>query len=849
MQKRVASFASILIALCAAITIFASGGTSKFPQARTKTLLNNDWTFVRSDDPAAKAEDWKPVTLPHTWNADDTLDDEPGYYRAACWYRRELKLDHPLAGKRLFIYFEGANQVAEVHVNGMKAGSHIGGYSAFAFDITGLVKANETNVITVRVDNTFNEDIPPLTADFNFYGGIYRDVWLIETSDLHFGITDSASPGVTITTPDIANGTGTVKIEGKVVNDSGRPRNLDVVTSIFDASGKQVANSVSSAKALTNVQSSFNTRQAVKSPRPWSTDDPYLYSVRISIREGGKVIDEITQPLGFRWYKFDADKGFFLNGKHLNLRGVNRHQDFLGLGNALPNDYHVRDMQIIKDMGFNFVRLAHYPQDPAVLDACDRLGLVVWEETPLVNYITKSEAFTENSKSMVREMVRQHRNHPSIVLWGYMNEIYLRVPKGRDDLYPATVELAKKLNALAKTEDPTRTTTIALHGSELYNKYGLADVPDVVGWNLYLGWYGGEIDQFGRFLDDQHKRYSTRPLIVSEYGANADRRFHSTEPRRFDSTSEYSRKFHESYLAQLDARVYISGSTLWNNFDFGAENRGETIPHVNQKGMLTFDRKPKDVYYFYKAALSKAQVTHVAVGDQPIFAGDPDREFPIDVYSNSGEVDLELNGKSLGRKPTDGTHKATWNVHFKRGKNTLSARGTSTSDKAEVTFIAVTASSPEIAINVGSNADYTDASGRVWLADRPFKNGTWGFVGAAATRVYGTPGDPNIRETIDDGLFQTMCEGLESYKIDVPAGNYQVELMFAETKNEKAGKRIFDVSINSKPVIAGLDLAASPGAYKPWVKTFDVTTSGGIDISFSSKTGKAILNALRIVRK
>ncbi|HEV8591791.1 MAG TPA: malectin domain-containing carbohydrate-binding protein, partial [Pyrinomonadaceae bacterium] len=421
--------------------------------------------------------------------------------------------------------------------------------------------------------------------------------------------------------------------------------------------------------------------------------------------------------------------------------------------------------------------------------------------------------------------------------------------KGGDDLYPATVELAKKLNTVAKTEDPTRPTTIALHGSELYNKYGLADVPDVVGWNLYLGWYSGEIDQFGRFLDDQHKRYPTRPLIVSEYGANADRRFHSTEPRRFDSTSEYSRKFHESYLAQLDARSYISGSTLWNNFDFGAENRGETIPHVNQKGMLTFDRKPKDVYYFYKAALSKAQVMHVAVGDQPIFAGNPDREFPIDVYSNSGEVDLELNGKSLGRKPADGTHKATWNVHFKPGNNTLWAGGTSTSDKAEVTFIGVTASSPEIAINVGSNADYTDASGRVWLADRPFKNGTWGFVGAAATRVYGTPGDPNIRETIDDGLFQTMCEGLEGYKIDVPAGNYQVVLMFAETKNEKAGKRIFDVSINSKPAITGLDLAASPGAYKPLVKTFDVTTRGGIEISFSAKTGKAILNGLRIVRK
>ncbi len=363
------------------------------------------------------------------------------------WYRRELPINKTLSGKRLFLYFEGANQVADVYVNGVKAGSHVGGYSAFSFDITHLVNANESNILSVRIDNSFSEDIPPLTADFNFYGGIYRDVWLIATNDLHFTTTDHASSGVRISTPDITNGSGMVAIEGTIVNASSRSHNAEIVSTVFDAANRNVAEAVSRIEVKAGRETKFSVSGlSVRSPKLWSPDSPYLYSVRNTIRKSGRTIDEVTQPLGFRWFKFDGEKGFELNGKPLKLRGTNRHQDHAGLGNAVSDLLHIRDMELIKEAGFNFVRLAHYPQDPSILEAADRLGLFIWEETPIVNYITRSKEFSENSATMVREMIRQHRNHPSVLMWGYMNEIFLRVPKGRDDLYPATVELARALS-------------------------------------------------------------------------------------------------------------------------------------------------------------------------------------------------------------------------------------------------------------------------------------------------------------------------------------------------------------------------------------------------------------------
>ncbi|PYS98511.1 MAG: glycoside hydrolase family 2 [Acidobacteria bacterium] len=836
-----------LLTAVLALTVLCAAAAS----ARTKTSLNTGWKFHKGD-PATASENnfsdtsWTTVNIPHTWNVNDPFDDEPGYYRGPGWYRRELIVDRTLVGKHLFLYFEGASQVADVYVNGQKAGSHIGGYSAFSFDITSLTKPGR-NLIAVRVDNSFNEDIPPLTADFNFYGGIYRDVWLIATDKTHLSITDRASSGVTISTPYIQRGEGIVAIDGIVNADPSTP-DITVLTSIFDASKRWVDTSTSRI----GDDGRFVLNMGVRKPRLWSPDSPYLYSVKISVRSGSKIIDEIEQPLGFRWYNFDGEKGFSLNGKPLKLHGVNRHQDHAGLGNTVPDRLHVRDMEIIKDAGFNFVRLAHYPQDPSVLEACDRLGLLVWEETPIVNYITKSDAFADNSANMVRDMIRQHRNHPSVILWGYMNEIYLRVPKGRDDLYPATVELARRLNSIAKEEDPSRLTTIAFHGNDIYNKTGLGDIPDVIGWNLYQGWYSATVEDFGKFLDDQHKRFPKRPLIVSEYGANGDRRLHSTQPRRFDSTTEYQRYYHESYMAQMEARPYLSGSALWNEFDFGAELRGETIPHLNQKGMYTFDRKPKDIHFFYKAKLSKQGVLHIAVGDQLKRVGVPSAKETVDVYSNMSSVELFQNGKSLGKKTVDGGRKASWDVTWRSGANVLAARAsnrrTPITDTALVTFAPVTAASNEIAINVGSNASFIDSDGRVWIADQPYSKGSWGYIGEKATRIYSQPPDRNILRTDSDPLFQTMVEGLTEYRFDVPDGEYEIELLFAETKNERAGMRVFDVLIGERIYLGSFDPVAMVGRDRPFRKMIRAESKGGLSIKFGSKIGEPILNGILVRR-
>lgn len=818
--------------------------------ARTKTSLNGGWRFHKADVANASSTNfndtgWQRTNVPHTWNVEDPWDDEPGYYRGAGWYRRELQIA-ATTGKRFFLHFEGANQVADVYVNGTKAGTHIGGYSAFAFDVTPMLKRGR-NVVAVRVDNSFNEDIPPLTADFNFYGGICRDVWLVTTSDVHFEVTDHASSGLRITTPDLSNGKGTVAIEGQVIA-SGASRQITVVTTIRDASNR----TVNTATSRLGDDGSFSQAIEVPNYKVWSPDSPYLYRVNISARRGNTVLDEIVQPLGFRWFSFDGEKGFSLNGKPIKLRGTNRHQDYAAMGNAVPDRLHVRDMQIIKDAGFNFVRLAHYPQDPSVLEACDRLGLLVWEETPLVNYITKSAAFAENSERMVREMIRQHRNHPSVILWGYMNEIFLRVPNGRDDLYPATVELARVLNRVAKEEDPTRPTTIAFHGNDVYNRSGLGDIPDVIGWNLYQGWYSATVEDFGKFLDEQHRRFPRRPLIVSEYGANGDRRLHSNEPRRFDSTIDYQRFYHESYLSQIDARPYLSGSAIWNQFDFGAEYRGETIPHLNQKGMYTFDRKPKDIHYFYKAHLSREPVVHIAVRDNLVRAGRVAKKQRVDVYSNLPAVELFHKGRSLGRKVVDSNRKVSWDVVFTAGANLLVARGgdgKSSADSAVVTFTEVTASSPEIAINVGSNADFTDPDGLTWIADQAYIKGSWGFVGKDAKRIHTQPPDANVLGTLSDPLYQAQVEGLTEYRLDLPDGGYTVELLFTERRFDEAAKRVFSVAVNGSTILQRLDLAKSVGRNRAFSKKLDAQVRGGLSIKFDSHVGPAVLSGILVRRK
>ena len=830
--------------------ILIAAGQALSNDGRIAYTINENWKF--SADNGAN-DVWKTVNIPHTWNDRDAFDDTPDYRRGAGWYRKELRLNPNLKNKRIFLYFEGANQTAEVFMNEKLVGRHIGGYSAFAFDVTEFVKFDEPNLLAVKIDNSFNPDIPPLTADFTFYGGIYRDVWLMATEPVHIEVTNYASSGVQITTPDLSEKSSRVNISGTIVNTDEIERAIEIINSVVDAAGKEIYSTRTKLELDPKSKAAFgHTTGEIPNPKLWSPENPYLYSVRTKITENGKILDEVTNPLGFRWLSFDGS-GISLNGKPIKLRGANRHQDYEGLGNAVPDSIHVRDMELMKEAGYNFVRLAHYPQDPSVLAAADRLGLMIWEETPLVNYITISEAFNENSAVMLKEMIRQHRNHPSVIMWGYMNEIYLRVPKENEaNIRKETVKLAKALNQLAKQEDPTRPTTIAFHGAEVYNAEGLGEIPDIIGWNLYSGWYSREFQDFGKFLDQQHARYPKRPLIISEYGANSDLRLHSLNPRRFDSTTEYQRMFHESYLEQINARPFILGQAIWNEYDFGAELRGENMPHVNNKGMFTYDRKPKDVHFFYKANYSEKPVLHIAATDWKYRAGTELSPQPVDVYSNLAEVELFLNGVSLGKKQPNAIKKATWNVTFRDGVNFLSAQGSQNNvsqiDAAEVNFKLVSVNSNEIAVNVGSNAQFIDESNTVWLADAPYKAGGFGFLGTDAPAQYGSQNDKNVLLTEDDPLFQTMQEGLTAYRLDVAEGAYEVELKFAETKFQKAGERVFDVKINGLLMLEKLDLVKEAGYQTAFSRKFKVNTKNGILVEFAPLQGKAILSGIRVRR-
>lgn len=825
---------------------------------RISYTINENWKFLGED--AANGEKsgvideaWEKVNIPHTWNAKDAFDDKPDYRRGASWYRKDLQINSDLKNKRIFLYFEGANQVADVYVNERKAGQHIGGYTAFSFDITDFVKFGETNLIAVKVDNSFNENIPPLTADFTFYGGIYRDVWLLATDEVHFKVTDYASSGVQIITPNVTEKSGTVNVRGTIVNTDGKTRNVEIVNSIVDQEGKEISSAASKLEIKPKTETNFEqTTKTIANPKLWSPENPYLYTVRTTIRENAKVLDDISNPLGFRWVKYD-ENGFYLNGKLVKLRGANRHQDYKGLGNAVPDSIHVRDMELMKSAGYNFVRLAHYPQDPAILQAADRLGIMLWEEIPLVNYITISQKFNENSATMLREMIRQHRNHPSVIMWGYMNEIYLRVPKeNAENIRKETVVLARDLDKIAHEEDSTRPTAIAFHGNDIYNSTGIGEIPNIIGWNLYSGWYSNKFEDFGKFVDDQRKRFPKRPLIISEYGGNSDLRLHSNNSRRFDSTTEYQRMFHESYVAQMNARPYLLGSTLWNEFDFGAELRGENMPHVNNKGMWTYDRKPKDVHYFYKANWSNEPVLHIAANDWKERAGTSLTAQKIDVYSNLPQVELSLNGISLGVKKTGDLRKATWDVIFREGENSLVAAGSrgnaKLTDEVKINYKLITVNSPEIAVNVGSNANFIDESKIVWLADQPYKQGSFGFTGNISPTAYGSQNDRNIIGSEDDPLFQTMQENLSSYRFDVPAGVYEVELKFAETKFEKPNQRVFDVKINGVMMLEKLDLVKEIGAQTALTKRFKINTTSGISIDFAEVEGKSILSGVRIRR-
>lgn len=880
--------------------LLISSGYTAFSQGRTVIGLNGYWQFSKdryqpgsADTGSAK---WETVSLPHSWNKQDVDDDTPGYYRGLCWYKKTIAAGNNWKSKKIFLFFEGANQQTTVYVNGHKAGNHIGGYTRFSVEIEKYLdfKEGAKNEIAVSVDNSFNENIPPLTADFTFFGGIYRDVNLVITNNVHFDLS-YASSGVYITTPAVSVTNAAVKLTGQLITDT--KQKLQAITTIVDQASKIVVQKKSSIAANGTIQQTFEQElPQITNPHLWSPEDPYLYTAitRIVDTKTGAVIDEVANPLGLRWFKFDADKGFFLNGNPYKLMGASRHQDFKGLGNALPNNYHVEDMKLLKAMGANFLRVSHYPQDPIILEMCDKLGILTSVEIPVVNAITESEAFTENCKNMQVEMIRQNYNHPSVVIWAYMNEILLR-PKFNDDKPRQQVyfthinNLAKQLDSLTRKEDPTRYTMIANHGD--FNKYkqvGLVQIPMLVGWNLYQGWYGGTTAGFADFLDKHHQEFPDKPLLVTEFGADADPRIRSLQPERFDKSLEYAIGFHQVYLNAIKARSFVAAAAVWNLVDFSSETREETMPHINNKGLLTHDRKEKDVYKLYQAYLWNKPF--ISISNWKLRCGIADSlnttvcTQPLSVFSNAQNVKLLVNGAYLQEQVVK-NGEATWQVPFVDGLNKVEAiitvDGKTYHDAQDVDFNLIprdlkNSNDQLLNINVllGAKRFYINENEHeVWMPAKLYHTGGFGYIGGKAFNMpgnslqsYGT--NKNILNTDNDPVYQTQQVGIQQYRFDVPDGEYELILHFAElttnktkealaynlnntVQKEKAEERVFNVLFNNQMIFKDLSPANKYGTLTAGQERVGVIVSNGtgITVTFEPTKGEAILNAIQLRKK
>jgi len=842
--------------------------------SRVMVAINDNWKFFKGDPEYASTPDfddtkWDRVNLPHTWNAKDPFDDDQTYFRGIGWYRKTFHLNQALKNKKVFLLFEGAYQVTDIYVNGDFAGEHKGGFTAFSFDITPYLNEGPgaENVIAVQVNSAHNNFIPPLSVGYALYGGIYRKTWLIATNDLHFTQINNNAKGVFVSTPTVNEKKASLIVRTSIVNQSGEKKTFQFVNTISDKEGNKVK-SFSKEIFLDagNKISIADSTNDISNPHLWSPENPYLYNVKTQLIEDGKVIDEVSNHVGFRWFHFDPQNGFFLNGKKYLLHGTNRHQDLEGKGDALSDEDHIRDMHIIKIMGANFVRLAHYPQAPEILELADELGILIWEEIPVVDYMTIHADFLGNAENMLREMIQQNYNHPSIIIWGSMNEILLQSQYGvriqrhvDDSAYVHEIrKYAVKLDSTIRSEDPSRYTTMAMHGSGDYRKYNLDNISQIKGRNIYDGWYGGKVDGFGKYLDKLHKEKPDQIIFISEYGAGSDRQLNTSDLQRLDFTGGYQRYYHESYLRQINERPYLGGTAIWNEFDFSQPNIGGPMSNLNNKGMLTWDRKYKDVYFLYKANWNPMPMVYIATRDWLYRAGYDDTKHNVDIYANTGEVTFYVNGNKIGTAKPDDVHKCTFTIQLKDGDNFMEAVGKEGKkiikdavvihNKIYPHTLSGSKSFSSFYINIGSNAQYTDDDNMVWMQDQPYSKGSYGYLS-------GKPTNMNlkymIRNTLHTPLLYSYLDGVKNYRIDVPDGIYQIDLYFIEPEKIQKGERVFNVSINKQKVISHLDLASEFGFCIADKKAFviKVENGEGLQISLDGLKGNPVLSGIKMLKQ
>jgi beta-galactosidase len=884
-------------------------------EVRNTTLLDKkEWRFIQDDkltDAAALSGDttgWSSVKLPHTWNekdaarTDQTTPASVGYKRGRGWYR--LEFDAPTSGATHWLQFDGASIVADIWLNGEKLGQHKGAFTAFRFDVTGKLKNGRKNVLLVKADNsapasdTALTAIAPLFGDFNMSGGLYRSVSLVSTPNpVHFALDDLGSSGVFAGTTDLNAGRAKVNVRVKLKNDSNADGIYTVQATLLEADGKTGKGATQRRVELkAGAPAEALQDMAVAQPHLWQgVADPYLYKLVVEIKDaGGSTLDKVVHDFGIRMMSFDANKGFILNGKSVPLRGVNMHQDFLGKAWAIGHEETDLSMALIKEIGANTLRLAHYPHARYTVQQADKLGLVVMAELPFVvgsSLITRSPGgavsctvdpettgFSANARQQLQELIRQQYNHASIGLWSIGNEVTtLGSFCGQTDADNNVQPLLRSLQSLAKAEDPGRFTTLAqeigLSGGVIVpSPVTVSSITDTFSVNRYFQWYyGTDPAQFGQHLDDLHAQLPNQPLGIGEYGAGAALSHHTDNPlggrvcsrdttgsaRICYQPEEYANYVHEQDYATIQTKPYLYGTYVWNMFDFGSGIRHEgDIGATNTKGLVTFDRKTrKDTFFFYKAHWSAEPLTYLTGRRYT------QRAYPVadvKVYSNGDSVTLKVNGAAVGtlsRAECPNRVCEFKGVTLKAGTNSVVAEGShggqTISDGA--TWNLGTDNATNIFIAAGQlssgfvSNDPLLGSHR-YGSDNFFTGGTPVTLGAM-TVIQGL-GSTTVPDT--GRVWDAYREGSSfSYEVPLADGNYTVTLGFLEPTATAAGARVLDVDANGVNIASGLDpFAKAGGRNTATTASFPVTvTAGKLKLDFKGIVGEAIVSNIAVVKQ
>ncbi len=655
------------------VLFICSGILDANDQSRKISVINNSWKFRLYDDPNSSKlsfddSNWEIVTIPHTWNNYDGQDGGGNFYRGTGWYRKSFNLES-ISGKCIFLKFNSANLSTEVYVNGSPVGNHIGGYSAFIFNITKYVIQGSDNLIAVKVSNDASLKFAPLAGDFTFFGGITKSVELWVTGNVLISPLDYASPGVYITPLNISENYADIQFNVLLANYSNMSVTINENYTIKDAHNNTV-NSLHVSNTLSSESDSTVSRNlSINNPVLWQgLKNPYLYTLEISLTVDGNEVDRLAQKFGVRYLGSNPDSGIYLNGKRYPLHGVAVHEDRNDKGRAISDKDRKEDMELLKETGLNFLRLAHYQHGQYTYNYCDSTGIVIWTEIPLLEKIdTSSSAFSDNIKGQLRELIKQNYNHPSVCFWGLFNEIETQT------ISPDALQVVTELNSLAKSLDKTRYTVAATNMDISSNS-----IPDLISWNLYFGWYYNNIPDFDKFIDNRHLYNPDMTIGVSEYGAGASIKDHEENPGKpipdsYYHPEEYQNYFHEEHWKSIINRPFLWASSIWVGFDFASDARNEgDFKGINDKGLITRDRLvKKDAYFFYKANWSSSPVVHIA---SRRYTERTEAITTVKVYSNSDSVMLLVNNKSYGfLKSSD--HIFVKNIVLSVGPNMIKALG------------------------------------------------------------------------------------------------------------------------------------------------------------------------------